>query len=176
MVRKIETSSKKGAAKKGADKGAKKGAEKGATVAVASTPTVAVASTVRKAFTHKGASPYAPLKGTAKGAFTCAALVVSGLLKLAGDKASKGESPSLALFRAIVGDAPIAHHRKAGNIEGGALTDAGVTFFANRNVGAGKTYNTDREIVDAMVAAMRKGGTVHIGADAITFDKEIKVG
>jgi Xaa-Pro aminopeptidase len=176
MVRKIDTGSK--GSKKGATvatKGAtKKGATKGATVA----PTVAAkeSATVRKAFTHKGASPYAPLKGTAKGAFTCAALIVSGLLRLIGEKAEKGSEPSLALFRAIVGDAPIAHHRKAGNIAGGALTDAGVTFFANRNAGNGKTYNTDREIVDAMVNAMRKGGTVHIGADALTFDKEIKVG
>lgn len=153
-------------------------AKKGATVSkkgAAVVAPVAVAAKARHAFIPVSATFYSGLRGVAKGAYTIAALVVAGMAKVVGDEIAKGDSPSIGLFRAIVGDTPIGYHRKGGNIKGSALTAEGIAFFNARLSGNAPTFNTDPETMRAFVAAMSKGGKVEIGADSVEFTKKLSV-
>jgi hypothetical protein len=166
------------AAKKGAT-ASKKGADKKVTApAVVAAKVVApavAAPKARSAFIPVSATFYSGLRGVSKGAYTIAALVVAGMAKVNGDEIAKGDSPSIGLFRAIVGDTPIGYHRKGGNIKGSALTAEGIAFFNARLSGNAPTFNTDPETMRAFVAAMSKGGKVEIGADSVEFTKKLSV-
>lgn len=156
---------------------AKASAKAPAKKAATATPKAATpALETRKAYgsADKG-TPYSVFNThDAFSAYTLAALIVAGMLALsAKGTPAKGSGKAYpGLFRMLAGKTAWAHWNKAGRIDAGALTPAGLNEVSARLTGASRGYNTTADMVRAFADTMAKGGTVTVNGKAFKFERE----
>jgi len=128
------------------------------------------------AYANAGSSAYAGLRGVAKGAYTAAAMIVSGIATITDGVLSASDG-NLALFDAITDKVSAYHRSKFGRFDGKGLTPVGVEHFNARNEGKASTYNTHATTIADFVQAMREGGTVMIaGAGEVKVTRKVETG
>ena len=127
-------------------------------------------------YKHWSVSPYAGLRSPFLGGLTAAALIVAGYATIRGNVMTKAKTAGRpAVLRALAGDFA-GEWKRLGRIEGAALTVDGINALNARLEGAAKTYNTKANVVEAMVAAMQKGGKVEAeGHVPVIFGTKVKI-
>jgi len=174
--------SKTTAAPKAASKAAKAAttATKAQTKAPAKKAATATAAApaleTRKAFgsVDKG-TPYSAFETHATfSAYTVAALIVSGMVKLSanGTPSKPAGKAFPGLFRMLTGKTAWSHWTKAGRIETGALTAQGLNEIQARLSGQSRGYNTTAETVAAFAETMAKGGETKVNGKVYRFTRE----
>lgn len=132
--------------------------------------------TVKAYATQDKAAPYSVMHNqTAKSAYTAAALIVSGFMKLGKTgnplKAGKGNT---ALFRALVGTSAYSYWKRGQLIEADEVTKAGVNKVGARLDNTAPTYRTELQAIKDMVEAMQRKGQIEIGGEKITISREVE--
>lgn len=154
---------------------AKKTAQK-APQATPATPAAKVEAATAYA-TQDKAAPYSVFHtNLGKGAYTAAALIVSGFLTMGkGAPIQSGKPGNVALFAALVGKTASGYWKRNGLIDGGKVTKAGINKIGARLDNTAPTYRTELEAIKALAETMKKGGTAEAGGEKIALTRKVIV-
>lgn len=141
-------------------------------------PTAKVSSVVFYA-TQDKAAPYSPIHTQiGKAAYTVAALVCAGYMKIGTSgnpmKAGKGNRST---FRALVGQSAFNYWNRNKLIDGDEVSKAGLNKVSTRLDGTAPTYRTELQAIKDMIGAMQSkaGNTIEVGGEKVALTRKVEI-